>query len=147
MSFPRPTGLFRRTRKGGHRLAAGERSTTIVLASAIAAAEISALCRHVGLLLEDTEANEVICDVAGLLEPDAGTVDALARLQLTARRLGGEIRLLGACGRLHELLHLMGLGSIVLPCDELPLEARRQPEEREPSPGIQEEGDPADPIA
>jgi ABC-type transporter Mla MlaB component len=101
-------------------LAAGERSTTIVLAGSIAPAEISALCRRVGLLLEDTEANEVICDVAGLLEPDAGTVDVLARLQLSARRLGGEIRFLGACGRLHELLHLMGLGSIVLPCDATP---------------------------
>lgn len=128
-------------------MAAGERSTTIVIAGAIAPAEISTLCRRVGLLLEATGANEVICDVDRLLEPDAGTVDALARLQLTARRLGGEIRLLGACDRLHELLHLMGLGSIVLPCDELPLEARRKPEEREPSRGIQEEGDPSDPIA
>ena len=127
-------------------MAAGERST-IVIAGAIAPAEISELCRRVGLLLGATEATEVICDVARLLEPDAVTVEALARLQLTARRLGGEIRLFGACERLHELLELMGLGSIVLPCDELPLEARRKPEERKPPRGVEEEGDPADPIA
>lgn len=44
---------------------------------------------------------------------DFTTVDHLARLQLTARRLGGEIRLTAVSPRLRELLDLAGLGDWV----------------------------------
>jgi ABC-type transporter Mla MlaB component len=50
--------------------------------------------------------------------PDAQTVDALARLQLAARRRGCRVRLLGASAELLDLVSLIGLGE-VLPTDEL----------------------------
>ena len=52
------------------------------------------------------------CDVAGV-EPDAVTVDALARLQLAARRLGCEIRLRNASDELSELIAFMGLTDVL----------------------------------
>jgi ABC-type transporter Mla MlaB component len=57
----------------------------------------------------------VTCDVAALEKPDVTAIDALARLQLTARRLGRSIRLRKAPVTLRDLLDLTGL------CDELPL--------------------------
>ena len=45
--------------------------------------------------------------------PDLGAVEALARLQLAARRLGCSIRLRDACVELSELLELCGLSEVV----------------------------------
>ncbi|MEA2608216.1 MAG: hypothetical protein QOJ75_459 [Chloroflexota bacterium] len=60
------------------------------------------------LLLDGDVPDRIVCDV-GALRPDAAAVDALARLQLTARRLGCEVWLSHASGELQELLGLMGL--------------------------------------
>jgi ABC-type transporter Mla MlaB component len=56
----------------------------------------------------------VFCDVQGL-RADAVTIDALARLQLAARRNQCQLRLRGASNELRELVAFMGLGD-VLPC-------------------------------
>jgi anti-anti-sigma regulatory factor len=99
------------------------------------------------VLLEKGQPAVILCDVAGLTGVDLETVDALARLQLTARRLGGEVTLRRASVEVRELLDLAGLRAVV-PCPApSALEARRQAEEREEPRRIQEEGDPADPIA
>jgi hypothetical protein len=66
----------------------------------------------------------IVCDV-GALAPDVAAVDALARLQLTARRLGHEILLRDASTELQELLDFVGLR------DVLRVEAGRQAEQRE----------------
>ena len=95
----------------------------------------------------DGNADAVPCDVAAVLDADAGTVDALARLQLMVRREGRSIVLLHASPDLRDLLDLMGLGDVV-PCAEPSgLEARRQAEEREPTGRVEDEGNPGDPIA
>jgi hypothetical protein len=87
------------------------------------------------------------CDVSQLTDPDLGTVDELARLQLAAVRRGSRVRLLNATANLRGLLVLVGLDD-VLGCEpDLGIEARRQAEHREESSGVQEEGNPADPIA
>lgn len=57
--------------------------------------------------------NVIVCDVGALDAPDMAIVDALARLQLSARRLGCEIRLLNATERLRELLDLAGLSNVL----------------------------------
>ena len=54
----------------------------------------------------------VRCDVTGV-EPDAVTVDAVARLQLAARRRGCEVRLHNASDALLELVELMGLTHVL----------------------------------
>jgi ABC-type transporter Mla MlaB component len=112
----------------------------------IARKDIRWMCEHVRFMLETSGLNNLICDVGAVAHPDAGTVEALARMQLTARRHGGRLQLRRACGELRDLLALSGLTD-VLPCDELPLEASGQVEEREPPGGVEEERDPADPIA
>ena len=71
----------------------------------------------------------LVCDVAALTQPDAGTIEALARLQLTARRLGCRVRLRDPSRELRELLDLFGLA------DVLRVEPGRQPEEREEAAG------------
>jgi ABC-type transporter Mla MlaB component len=56
-----------------------------------------------------TGAGEAICDVGGLVRPDLAAVNTLARLHLTARRLGFRIRVRGADRELRLLLDLVGL--------------------------------------
>ena len=121
-------------------------TTVLVLAGPIARGDIPGLCALGRVLMECCDADLVVCDVGAIAEPDAVTVDALARLQLTASRVGRRIRLRRACDELEALLALMGL-SDVLPCgDASVVEAQGQVEEREQSLGIEEERDPGDPT-
>ena len=64
---------------------------------------------------------------------ELGIVDALARLQLAARRSGYEVAVKDAPCDLLELIELAGLS------DVLGVEPRRQPEEREQRLGVEEE--------
>jgi hypothetical protein len=50
----------------------------------------------------------IVCDV-GALPPDALAVEALARLQLNAKRAGLELHLCGASTDLRSLLSFCGL--------------------------------------
>ena len=52
------------------------------------------------------------CDVRGV-EADAVTVNALAGLQLAARRHGCQIHLCNASTALLELIHFMGLAGVL----------------------------------
>lgn len=78
----------------------------------IAREDLPGLCARVCALLERTEAAVVLCDVHGV-EPDAVTVDALARLQVAAHRRGCEVRLRGASPELRELVAFMGLEDVL----------------------------------
>jgi ABC-type transporter Mla MlaB component len=122
--------------------------TTIVLviSGPIARAGIAGLCERVAVLLEGSDADHVVCDVRALVDPDAVAVDALARLQLTARRLGRQVRLRHACGELEDLLALMGLRGVVSPCAGSAVEPRGQAKQGEQARGVEEEADPADPT-
>ena len=81
------------------------------------------LCDRLRGLLEQGDTNAprdsdlVVCDVGGLTDQDGAAVDGLARLQLTARRLGREVRLCHASDELHSLLALVGLCDVVGPSD------------------------------
>lgn len=60
-----------------------------------------------------SEVSEIaLCDVTGV-EPDALTVDALARLQLTAGRHGCRVRLRNASDELRDLVAFMGLRDVL----------------------------------
>jgi anti-anti-sigma regulatory factor len=82
----------------------------------------------------------IVCDVSAL-DPDALTIDALARLQLSSRRVGLELRLRHASNELQELLAFVGLDEV------LRLEAGRQPEQREQRVGVEEERELDEPSA
>jgi anti-anti-sigma regulatory factor len=89
------------------------------------------------VLIVDVETDEVI----GHLDAhtaDLAVVEALARVQLRARRRGAQIRLTNVSERLRGLLELTGLG------EALCVEARRQPELGEEF-GVDEVVQPGDP--
>ena len=98
--------------------------------------DLPGLCERVRAAVH--EGSPIVCDVSGLVDPDLGTVDLLARLKLTVKRLGGALELRGHNDRLAELLALTGLR------EELCLEVVREAEEREETLGVEEEADAGD---
>ena len=95
-------------------------------------------------LLRATGATLVVCDVGGLTQPNAATVDAVCRIRLAARRQRCRLRLRHASPKLLDLLDLMGLCDVVEGCSGL--DAERHSKEREHASGVEEERDPADPT-
>jgi ABC-type transporter Mla MlaB component len=91
----------------------GSGTLIFVIAAPIVPADVPALCEHMRLALEKHPVRAVICDVAALRQPDAATVDALARLQLTARRLGHRVQLHSASRELRELIAFIGLSAVL----------------------------------
>ncbi|WP_217161790.1 STAS domain-containing protein [Streptomyces sp. AC512_CC834] len=106
----------------------------LVLPGPVSRGETPRLCDEVRALLEATRAGVVVCDVGGLGPPGLAVVDLLARLELTARRSGGRIRLRDPDPALHSLLDLVGLR----------FETERQVEQREPPLGVEEAVEPGD---
>jgi ABC-type transporter Mla MlaB component len=123
------------------------RTILLVISAPILRAHIKVWCECVRVLLKDSDAGFVICDVGALVAPDAVTVDALVRLQLTVRRSGRQLRLRHAGKELQNLLALMGLRDVVRVETPLRPRPRRQAEEREQGRGVEEERDPADPTS
>ena len=125
--------------------APSEVTIDVVIAGRVSRAAIAGLCGRVRAMLEGSGADLVICEVSAVGDPDATAVDALARMQLTARRLGRRVRLQHACADLQDLVAFMGLGDVLPPAAALRLEPRRQAEEGKEARGVQEEADPDDP--
>lgn len=103
------------------------------------------LCDRVRVLLEGSDDELVVCDVGAVVHADVCTVGALAGLQLTARRLGRQVRLRHASPELQELLAFLGL-SDVLPLGPALRLGRPggQTEERKQRRGVEEGGEPDD---
>ena len=57
----------------------------------IARGDVATLCDSARPILEAADSEVVVCDVGAIVDPDASAIDALARLQLAARRLGRRI--------------------------------------------------------
>ena len=113
---------------------------SIALGPTVTRAEIPALCAEFARRLRGRPPGVVICDVAGFVRPDVVTVEALARLQVTARRHGWRLTVQGAGP---GLLHLVGLVGLT---EALP-EVGWQPEVREQAGGVEEVVDRGDPSA
>jgi hypothetical protein len=118
------------------------RPTTVAFAVAgpIARADIPALCGRVAMLLETSGADIALCDVTEL-PADAAAVDAVARIQLAARRMGRRLVLREAADDLLDLLAFVGVAGA------LGIEPWRQAEEREERGGVEEERELGDPPA
>jgi ABC-type transporter Mla MlaB component len=74
--------------------------------------DLPGLCNRVCRVLSESRAATVVCDVHGV-EPDAVTVDALARLELAAKRRGCHVRLRHASADLLDLVTFMGLRDVL----------------------------------
>jgi hypothetical protein len=116
---------------------------TLVLAigPSLAPADAARLAARLRAVPHGHHPAEVVCDVGAVTDPSLGDVEALARLQLAARRLGYRIRLRGASDRLRELLALTGLDGIL----PLWVEPVGEAEEGEEALGVEERVDPGDP--
>ncbi|MFK4225246.1 STAS domain-containing protein [Streptomyces sp. NPDC019890] len=86
------------------------------IAGRVSPVDVPRLCEELSarLLGADVAAGvrEVICDVGGITDANLAAVNAVACLQLTARRLGGRIRLRNTGPELRALLDLVGLGEV-----------------------------------
>ena len=118
----------------------------LVVRGPLARADIPGLCERFRLLVAGSDAHLVVCDLDARVDPDAVTVDALARLQLTARRLGRSIRLRDASWALQELIALVGMRDVVPLGAGLRLGTKGQTEEREQGLGVEEGVEPDDPA-
>jgi hypothetical protein len=83
------------------------------------------------------------CDLGWLEPAEVGLLDLVARLLLAARRGDCRLRIVHPPDELEEVLALSGLDRL----PHLRVEMVRESEQREQALGVQEEGDPADPIA
>ncbi|MER6994465.1 STAS domain-containing protein [Streptomyces sp. NPDC000410] len=83
----------------------------IALIGRVTPADVPLLCARLqARIIGAAAAGDVICDAGGLTGADLTTVNAIARLRLTARRLGRDLRLRDAGPELTLLLELVGLG-------------------------------------
>jgi ABC-type transporter Mla MlaB component len=122
-------------------MAALPASTTVfTIRGPLGPTDLPGLCARLRDALATAPAEVAFCDVDDLVEPDLLTVDALARLQLAARRMGCSVWLRDAPPMLHGLLAFAGLDDAI-PSAELRLEVRRQTEQREQALRVEEEGE------
>jgi ABC-type transporter Mla MlaB component len=87
-------------------------TTTFAIHGPIERDDLPGLYERVCALLTNAPNGLLICETENI-EPDAVSVDALARLGLAARRHGCEIRLRGASQELRELVAFMGLDAVL----------------------------------
>ncbi|SFK48068.1 STAS domain-containing protein [Streptomyces pini] len=137
----------------------GREAASLVLAAdgPVTRAGIPRLCERLHRVLNRTRTDPVVVDAGEFCAADMVTVEALARMQLTARRMGRRIRLGEADDELLRLIAWAGLdgavptvgaGAGAVPCRgrSAGSEARGQPEQGEQPRGVQkgvERGDPA----
>jgi ABC-type transporter Mla MlaB component len=91
-------------------------SGILVVDGPVADDDVALLCARLRSLLNATAA-DVVVDVR-TLAADAVTIEALARLQLTARRLGRRITLRRASPDLDRLVSFVGLADVLPGCTD-----------------------------
>jgi hypothetical protein len=124
--------------------------TAVMTLARHARTDVPAACDGLRALVGARDADLVVCDVAQA-EADLVTVEVLARLRLTAMRLGCRLELRNASGELQQLLGLCGLRD-VLPSERLGRSDRRlalgrdggQAEEGKPARRVEEGVEPGD---
>jgi ABC-type transporter Mla MlaB component len=84
---------------------------TFAISGPLAREDLPALYSRVCMLLETSGATIAVCEVSGVAA-DAVSVDALARLQLAARRHRCRVELRNASSQLRDLIAFMGLEDV-----------------------------------
>ncbi len=83
-------------------------SITFAIWAPLRRADLPGLYRRVCVLLETAHPREIQCEVNGIAA-DAVALDALARLELAARRHGAKLEFLAASAELRKLIAFAGL--------------------------------------
>jgi hypothetical protein len=121
-----------------------EPDTAVMTLATMTRADVATACAGLRALVGASDADVVVCDVAAL-EADLVAVETLARLRLTARRLGCGLRLRGASRALEQLVAFCGLCDVLLVEDRLVGGNDGQPEQRKPPLGVEERVEARDP--
>ncbi|NED14367.1 STAS domain-containing protein [Streptomyces sp. SID9124] len=88
-------------------------AAVVVLPDHLTRADVPRLCAQLHTALAASPTAPADCDASAAVQPDLITIEALARLALTARRAGGRrLRLHKAPPELRALLELVGLGEL-----------------------------------
>ncbi len=101
-------------------------------------ADVPGVCERFATFVRERGAREVVVDVGAVRGADATALEVVARLRLTASRLGCRVRLVHVGGGLQGLLRWLGLGE--------PGETVGQAEEGEEARRVEEGVDPGDPA-
>jgi hypothetical protein len=121
----------------------GPSTGLFVIAGPIGDGDAPRLCERLRQIIYSSDAGLIFCDV-GALPANVRTIEALARLQLTARRHGRRIRLQRASRELQQLIEFVGLSEVL--AGRPALRGRSgNAEEREHPRGVEERIDPDDP--
>ncbi|CAM5265416.1 STAS domain-containing protein OS=Streptomyces alboniger OX=132473 GN=CP975_21940 PE=4 SV=1 [Streptomyces alboniger] len=105
----------------------------IRIAGPLRTEDVPRLCEQVAAARHGP-GTDVICDVTAMTTSDLSAVEAIARMQLAARRAGRRVRLRNPAPALLALLGLVGLTELL----GLVVEMEGHPEEGEPPLGVQE---------
>ncbi len=133
-----------------------EASFVMVLPATVGGDAVACLCAELRTRLQTAPDRVVVCDAGALAGCGLAAVDLLARLELTARRAGGRMRIRDPAPDLSALLLLTGIGfeldGAAAPCGAgsspgVGAEVERQPEGGENPGGVQERGQPDDPAS
>jgi ABC-type transporter Mla MlaB component len=87
----------------------------VVVPDVLSPDAVAELCERVRAFVESRATMPVVCDVSAITAPDATSLDALARVQLVARRAGIPVGLRNAPPVLLDLLELAGLSDAIRP--------------------------------
>lgn len=109
----------------------GWHAPAVLIWGPLTRAEAPARCEAVAAMLLERRA--VVVDVTGVVAADLVLVDAIARILLLARRLGGTLRVVGVSRDLALLLHVIGLEEVLRELDRPP--QPRDPATPDPVPG------------
>ena len=86
----------------------------MVVDAPIRVSSVPSLCERVRVALQASTTKRVDCDVGADVVADVVAVEAFARMQLAARRLGGSVRFQRLSDEMVELLALVGLDNVLL---------------------------------
>jgi hypothetical protein len=139
-AMTRPMSFTVASRPYNHMAAPRPTTTACRIRGPIAPSDVGGVGARVRALLEESGAQVALLSFDAHVEADLATVDALARAQLQAGRLGCSVALRDGPQALRDVIELAGLAGV------LGLEPRREAEEREELLGVEEErelGDPA----
>lgn len=114
------------------------------MAGPITDGDVPALIERLTAVIVGIDADVIVCDVS-TLPPRARSIEALARLQLTARRHNRHIRLRHLSPCLEHLLELVGLADVIAGTARSGEQGHRRPEDREHPLRVQERVDRDDP--
>ncbi|MFJ9180673.1 STAS domain-containing protein [Streptomyces sp. NPDC102360] len=123
-----------------------ESPPVVVLTGPIRTGDAPRLCERLSAAVPG--APTVTCDVSGVTTADLTTLDALARMQLAARRAGSRMVLRDPPAGLAVLLGLAGMADVLgAPADRRGsgVEMVRDAEQWEPALRVQEAVEPRDP--